>query len=238
VTGWAQNLDDLAAATGALLQAGPVRTEPLVDLAATMACRDAVVGQLRELVGSVSEVPRFAPVGELSVFDIVQRPGQALHQALSGLPRAVPFGTAEHAGTIDKTLPAYEQHWHRAAHATIGLEGYLGAVGQLPDHHAWAALRDLADLAAALPALDHGLSEALLPGLKGGEDLAVPYRMLTHAGHDAVRLTAGEIRARVPAYEHSATNTPHKAPLGADPAGTGELSAAMARYVQALTAWT
>jgi hypothetical protein len=236
VTGWAQSLDDLAAATAALLQAGPVRTEPLVDPPATMACRDAVVGQLRELVGSVSEVPRFGPVAELTVFDIVQRPGQALHQALSGLPRAVPFGTAEQAGKIDTKLPAYEQQWRRAAHATIGLEGYLGAVGQLPDHHAWAALRDLADLAAALPALDHGLSEAILPGLKAGEDLSVPYRLLTHPGHDAVRLTAGEIRARVPAYAHSTTNTSREALLGADPAGTDELSTAMGRYVQTVSA--
>lgn len=235
MSGWAQGLDDLAAATAALVQAGPVRTEPLVDPPATMACRDAVVGQLRELVGSVSEAPRFSPVGELTVFDVVQRPGQALHQALSGLPRSVPFGTAEQAGKVDTSLPAYEQHWRRAAHATVGLEGYLTAAGQLPDHAAWAALRDLADIAAALPALDHGLSEALLPNLKVGEDLSVPYRMLTHLGHDAVRLAAGEIRARVPAYEHSATSTPGEALLGADPAGIGELSTAMGRYVKAVS---
>ncbi len=126
MTGWAQNLDDLAAAAAALLQAGAVRTEPLGDPAATLACRDAVVGQLRELVGSVSETPRFAPIGELTVVDLVQRPGQALHQALSGLPRAVPFGTAERDWKIDPSLPAYEQQWRRAAHATVGLERYLG----------------------------------------------------------------------------------------------------------------
>jgi len=231
VTGWSQHLDDLAAATAALLQAGPVRTEPLVDASATMACRDAVVGQLRELVGSVSEAPRFAPVNELNVFDVMQRPGQALHQALSGLPRSVPFGTAEQTGKIDESLPAYEQHWRRAARATVGLEAYLTTASQLPDHAAWSALRDLADLASALPALDHGLSEALLPGLKVGDDLSVPYRMLTHPGHDAVRLAAGEIRARVPAHEHSPTSTPELL-LSADPAGAGELSAAMDRYVQ------
>lgn len=141
--------------------------------------------------GSVSEAPRFAPVTGLTALDIVQRPGQALHHALSGLPRAVPFGTTEQAGKIAASLPACEQHWRRAAHATVGLERYLAAAGQLPDRHAWAALRRLTDLAAALPALDHGLSEALLPGLRAGEDLAVSYRLLTHPGHDAVRLTAG-----------------------------------------------
>lgn len=61
VPGWTQSFDDLAAATAALLQAGAVRTEPLVDPAATLACRDAVVGQLRELVGSVSEIPSRGP---------------------------------------------------------------------------------------------------------------------------------------------------------------------------------
>lgn len=231
MTGWSQHLDDLAGATAALLQAGPVRTEPLVDLPGTLACRDAVVGQLRELVGSVSEAPRVAPVHELTVLDVVQRPGQALHQALSGLPRSVPFGTAERAGRSDKGLPAYEQHWRRAALATVGLEGYCAPAGQLPDHAAWSALRDLADLASALPALDHGLSEALLPSLRVGEDLSVPYRMLTHPGHDAVRLAAGEIRARVPAHEHSAFRSSQSV-VSAEPAGAGRLAEAMGRYVQ------
>lgn len=89
----------------------------------------------------------------------------------------------------------------RAARASVSLEGYLDGLGRLPDHHAWDVLRDLTDIAAALPYLDHDLSEAVLPLLTSGEDFGVPYRMLTHAGHDALRLVSTELRARVPAAE-------------------------------------
>lgn len=86
----------------------------------------------------------------------------------------------------------------------IGLEGSLAGLSRLPGHHAWDVLRELADVAAAMPYLDNDLTEAILPALKNGEDLAVPYSQLT-AGHDAVRLTAAEIRARIPAPEHPAS---------------------------------
>jgi len=89
-------------------------------------------------------------------------------------------------------------------------------------------LRDLTDLAAALPALDHGLSEAILPWLRAGEDLAVPYAMPTHPAHDAVRVGTTEIRARVPAAPPS--------PVGkvALPTvmGAGDLDKAMDGYVR------
>lgn len=235
MTGWARSLDELAAATAALLHSEPDPSEALVDPHAAMACRDAVVAQVRELVGSVSDVPRFTVAGELTVFDLVQRPGQALHQALAGLPRAVPFGTRQHTATLNNKLPLFERHWHRAARAAIALEGYVSAVAQLPDQHAWYVLRDLADVAAAVPALDHGLSEVMLPLLKAGEDLSVPYAMLTHAGHDAVRLAAGEIRSRVPAMEHGSGQTSATL-LAGGPAVAGELSRAMFTYVQAVSA--
>ena len=43
MTGWGQHLDDLAAATAALLQADVVRTVPLTDTRGTLASRDALV---------------------------------------------------------------------------------------------------------------------------------------------------------------------------------------------------
>jgi hypothetical protein len=236
VTGWGEGLDELAGATAALLQAGPV-AEPMVDVRAAMACRDAVLTQVRELVGSVSDVPRLAVGSELTVFDLVHRPGQALHQALAELPRAVPFGTRQHTAALDKTLPVLEQHWQVAARAATGLERYITAAGQLPDQHAWYVLRDLADIAAALPALDHALSEALLPGLPTGQDLATPYAMLTHPGHDAVRLAAGEIQARVPADgPRPAAATANAQVLAGAPAVAGELSRMMFGYVQGVSA--
>lgn len=201
MSGWGRSLDDLTAAVTELLIEGVVRPSALSDPHAALAARDTVLVELRELVGAIADGPQFAEVRPLTLHDAVHRPAQALHQALSELPRASGFGDVELAAVDDKTLPGYEKAWRRAARASLSLEGYLDGLSRLPDHHAWDALRDLTDLAAALPYLDHDLSEAVLPVVKLGEDFGIPYRMLTHAGHDALRLVAAEIRARVPTAE-------------------------------------
>ena len=230
---WARHIDDLAAATVELLVNGPEPARPLVDPTAALVARDAVLGELRALVGAVSDVAGVEMVRELTMSDLVHRPGQALHQALSELPRAAPFGAVRLAGVVDKTLPGYEQAWRMAAHATIGLEGFVDALGRLPEQHAWNVLRDLADFAAALPYLDYDLAEAMLPRLKAGEEADVPYEMLTHAGHDALRLTAGEIRNRVPATHQGAACARGSI---ASPAEISDLDEAMTRYVHVVSA--
>jgi hypothetical protein len=198
VSSWGRYLDDLAAALTELLHEGGASSVAISDVPAVLAARDAVVVELRELVGAVADVPQYNAVRELTVADAVHRPAQALHQALSGLPRAVSFGDAERPAAADPPRRGYEHAWQRAARATLGLESYLGALGKLPDAHAWHVLRDLTDLAAAVPYLDLDLSMKILPALNNGEDLAVAYRMLTHSGHTAVRMVVAEIRARVP----------------------------------------
>lgn len=228
VTGWGQNIDDLAGAVADLLTATSVRTSPLTDAAAALACRDAVVVQLRQLVGSVADMPPVAQARRLELFDVTNRPAQALQQALVELPRASEFGAGNASTYLEKGLAPYEQRWRDAARAAVGLEGYVAALRLVPDQHAWAVLRDLADLAAALPALDHDLSEAILPWLKGEEDLAVPYAMLTHPAHDAIRVCSTEIRSRVPAVPPPAT----PAPVVPAVLGTAELDKAMDRYVR------
>ena len=228
MTGWGQHLDDLAAAIAGLLQADVVRTVPLTDTRGTLASRDALVAQLRELVGAVTDGRKVAVARPMTVFDITQRPGQALHQALSELPRSTDFGNTETDFYVTKNLPPYEQLWRDVARACVGLEGFVDGVAKLVEEHAWGVLRDVTDLAAALPALDHGLSEAILPWLKGGEDLGVPYLMLTHPAHDAVRVCTTEIRARVPA------DPPAPAGKVGRPTvmGAGDLDKAMDRYVR------
>ncbi|CAB4896339.1 MAG: hypothetical protein F2825_00200 [Actinobacteria bacterium] len=265
MSGWGRHLDELAAAVTDLLVDGAVPDSPLGDPHAAFAARDTVLVELRELVGAVADAPQFAEVRPLTLHDAVHRPAQALHQALSELPRAGTFGDVELAAVDDKTLPGYERAWQRAARASLSLEGYLDGLGRLPDHHAWDVLRDLTDLAAALPYLDHDLSEAVLPRLKSGEDFGVQYRMLTHAGHDALRLVSSEVRARVPAAEPAgrtatqpsrpaqravqasvqALAQPAPRPPRRDPDrrmtavrgpdGAGELSAAMTRYTHAVS---
>lgn len=266
MSGWGRHLDDLAAAVTDLLVDGVVPDRPLAAPLAALAARDTVLVELRELIGAVADVPQFAEVRPLTVHDVVRRPAQALHQALSELPRAGTFGDVDLAALDDKTLPGYERAWQRAARACVGLEGYVDGLGRLPEQHAWDVLRDLTDLAAALPYLDHDLSEAVLPLLKTGEDLGVQYGLLIHAGHDALRLLTSEVRARVPAVEpsgraatdpsqpaqpavHPSVRSPAQSaprPPRADtgspatalraPDGAGELSEAMTRYVHAVSA--
>ena len=192
--------------------------------------------ELRALVGAVSDVPQIREVRELTVVDIVHRSGQALHQALSELPRAGRFGTLDPSGSDDRKLPAYEQFWRRAAHATIGLEGYVDALCRLLDYHAWNVLRDLADVAAAIPYLDHALSEALRPELTAGEDLNESYVVLTHPGHDALRLAAGEVRARVAPTQPSAVGSRESVEVVGNrfQISAGQVGEAMARYAHAV----
>jgi hypothetical protein len=159
-----------------------VRISPLTDTAAVLACRDALVVQLRQLVGSLADMPPVSQVRPLQLFDVTNRPAQALQQALAQLPRAGEFGQVDVRSYFDKGLPTYEQRWRDVGRAALGLEIYVEPLRHIPDRNSWPALRDLTDLAAALPALDHDLAEAILPCLKGGEDLAVPYEMLTHPG--------------------------------------------------------
>ena len=201
-------MDELAAAATTLLIHGASPQQPLQDPYGALVARDTVLQQLRQLTGAVGDVPQFTEVRELTLADVVHRPAHALHHALSGLPRALRFGVGELAGTDVHRLAPYEQAWQRAAAATGGLEGYRDVLGQLPDSTAWQVLRDLTDVAAALPYLDHDLSEALLPEREVARDLDVPYRMLTHPGHDALRIVTAEVRTRVPATADRLRGTP------------------------------
>jgi hypothetical protein len=69
VTGWSQNIDELAGAVADLLTDTSVRTSPLTDAAAALACRDAVVVGLRQLVGSVADM-QLATARPLQMFDV------------------------------------------------------------------------------------------------------------------------------------------------------------------------
>jgi hypothetical protein len=221
VSGWGRHLDELAGAVTQLLHDGAAHSAALVHPLSALAARDAVVVQLRELVGAVADVPTVVAVRELTLHDAVHRPSQSLHQGLSELPRAISFGEVELPALPDATLSDFERVWQQAARSTLALEAYVDALGQLPDHVAWDVLRDLTDLAAALPYLDHDLSEALLPLLKQGHDLGVPYVMLTHPAHAFLRTVCTELRGRVPAAEPAGRGPTHLPVSAASAAGQG-----------------
>ena len=192
-------MDELADAITALLVLGAAPRQPLIEPLSTLVARDTVLQQLRALVGAVGDVPRFSEVRALTLTEVVDQPAQALHKALSELPRALPFGTAELTLGDTPGLSPYEQTWQRAAGASVGLELYVDVLHQLPDSTAWHVLRDLTDAAAALPYLDHDLSEALLLTRTSAAQVQEAYRQLIHSGHHAVRIVTADVRARVPA---------------------------------------
>lgn len=225
MSGWGRHLDELAGAVTQLLHDGAAHPAALVHPLSALAARDAVVVQLRELVGAVADVPTVVAVRELTLYDAVHRPSQSLHQALSELPRAISFGEVELPALPDGTLTDFERVWQQAARATVALEAYVDALGHLPDHVAWDVLRDLTDLAAALPHLDHDLAEAVLPLLKQGHDLGVPYVMLTNPAHAFLRTVCTEVRARVPAAEPAGRGQAHLPAFEAPAARQGEQAA-------------
>lgn len=248
MSGWGRHLDDVTGAVTQLLLDGVVRQSALHDPVGALVARDIVLVELRELVGAVADVPQFAEVRPLSVDETANRPAQALHRALSALPRAVAFGEVELAAVDGTTLPGYERAWQRAACASLALERYVDGLRGLPDQYVGLVLRDLADLAATLPFLDHDLSEALRPRLNRGEDFRVAYRMLAHSGHNALSRVTAEVRAHTPVAEPPALVRPHLSQLGQQvvqsgtralgargPDGAGELTEAMIRFTHAVS---
>jgi hypothetical protein len=115
VNAWGRHLDDLAGAVTRLLHDGAAQPAALVNPMSTLAARDAVVVQLRELVGAVADVPTVVAVRELTLHDAVHRPSHSLHQALSELPRAISFGEVELPAEPDEALTDFERIWQQVA---------------------------------------------------------------------------------------------------------------------------
>jgi hypothetical protein len=223
-------MDELADAITALLVLGGTPRQPLAQPHSALVARDTVVQQLRTLIGAVGEVPRFNEVRALTLTEVVDRPAQALHTALSELPRALPFGSAELVFGDRPGLSPYEQTWQRAAGASLGLELYVDVLQHLPDSTAWHVLRDLTDAAAALPYLDHDLSEALLLSRTSDAQIQEAYRQLIHPGHHAVRIVTADVRARVPAPPNRSDTADHRLTTTAAPPDRAAPAAAGARW--------
>jgi len=73
VRAWGQQIDDLAAATAQLLAIGVVQAPQLEDAHTAMAARDAVVTELRALVGAVAQVAQVGEAREVAMFGRVPR---------------------------------------------------------------------------------------------------------------------------------------------------------------------
>lgn len=183
----------LTRSTARLLAAGPPAQEGRElrgrELDETLAARDAVVGGLRGLTGVLVGASR--PAGSLSAAAIVTDPAHALHHGLCGLPRAG-------AGSLapSEALAHGRGDWATAGRAATALEAHHEQVRGLAGPSAWALLRNVADVAAALPYLDADLSMRLpRSGAQAREALQDP------EAHRLLRLAAEELRYRLPSTE-------------------------------------
>lgn len=211
---WGQDLDELFEQTSVLLSAGD---RSLRDLAAAVLARDTVLWQVREMVRAVADVPRLVPLPGLALqvrsgVDLTSAPAQALHHGLQALPRALPFGAVQLSDGTAAGATGYDRAWAGAAVAALSLQRHNAGLGELPGPVAWQILREVSDVAAALPYLDSDLA-ALVEGAGPVSPLLAQALQQLRAPHDWVRLGAAELRGRVPAPHRGAGRAAVVVPL-------------------------
>lgn len=192
---YSRDMTELAHATSHLVAAGPPRSGVRLDreqAARVLAARDAVVREVRALArGLVNGGPVSA--ADLRLEHIATDPAHVLHAALTRLARA---GSPDE-GSPSELLGAPDDDprtaaWSAAGRAALTLEAGNRQVANLPTPAAWDALRDVAELAAALPVLDADLAAALPDGIDGKLDGARAV-LEDHPGHALVRVAADAV---------------------------------------------
>lgn len=152
----------LVGSVAALTAAGPAPTPTLsaTERSAVLTARDVVVAELRGLSAALLRLGPRGVRGELRL--IAARPAHALYLALADLP---PAAGADRMSLLDAVAAdggPLTRGWQDAARAAVTLEAYHNALTEKPSAaDAWVAVRDLAEVAAALPYLDADLAAAL-----------------------------------------------------------------------------
>jgi hypothetical protein len=190
VSRWGKDIDDLARAVAQLLVVAPAQPTPLADPDTAAAARNAVLAEVRTLIGAVTH-SRHRPSAVITAGELATQPVAALVAALHQLQPAP--GASDSAGVVVPASSAtpVERLWHDAARSCICLQSYTDALDRLPEDTGWAVLRDLVDLASAIPDLDADLAASLptnhpaLPALGEGRS------------HQVGRLAAREATAHV-----------------------------------------
>lgn len=202
---YANGFAELASATARLLAAGPPDPGDLLaagQVAVTLAARDIVVGQVRALTGALLVA---GPVSgaDLRPAHLVADPAHVLYEALGGLPAVAPERLAP-----SETLTGAGE-WVAAGRAALSLERYLQPAGELGGVAAWSAVRDVAEVAAAVAVLDGDLAARLPAGF--GQ---VRASLTDPVPHGLLRMSAGQLRVQLAGLGEA---RPHLD--GLDPAG-------------------
>jgi len=179
---------ELTAATARLLAADPAQAaaEPLpaAEASRLLAARDAVVGEVRTLAGLLTGPS--AGAGAPGLAQLIDDPAHVLADALRALPTVAP------SRAPSDLLGVGEDAWAVAGRAAVALEAQHDAVWELSGAGAWSALRDVAELATAVPLLDADLAGRLPTAwVEARRQLADPVT------HGLVRLAADELRTQL-----------------------------------------
>ena len=149
----------LAHAVTALTAAGPPPAGSLTGPArqATLAARDTVTGELRDLARAVLQLPAHTRRDPAQT-EVSQ--AHALHTALAALP------STGHDMSLTDALAVpggpLTTSWQTAARSAGALQAYHDLLaGPIPGEQAWSIVADIARISAALPYLDADLATAL-----------------------------------------------------------------------------
>jgi hypothetical protein len=190
ISGWDEDRDAFVTAVAELLTAGP-HARILTNPPAVLAARDRVVGEVRTLLGVLSQArPEPVPV---TVQDVVDRPAAALTGALRLLPTPASFRRVAPSDPPPPHLSEYERRWHEAARRAGLLEQHVNLLRHLPPDATRHALAQLADIAATLTPLDTDLAAACQATPTPQARACLP-ALTNRIGHAAVRLCATEVR--------------------------------------------
>lgn len=122
---------------------------------------------------------------------ITASPAHALYAALSDLPTLAEPGTSL-TDALTTDADPYAAAWQATGRAAAALQPYHRLlVENSSGDSAWRVARNIADLAAALPALDADLAAAL-----PANDKHISGPLLDPAAHSLVRLAAAELTAQ------------------------------------------
>jgi hypothetical protein len=186
---YADDVARLARPVAALTAAGPPTGSTLhcAERQAVLVSRDAVAIGLRDVTRVVLGI---APQpGRLNLELITVNPAVALHAALANLHTVAGKGTplTDALAVAGGPLTSCWQHTARGA---VALEQYHDVLITIAGEDARAIVRDISEVAAALPYLDADLAAAL-PADDPARD-----QLLEPTWHGLVRLAAIEVQAQ------------------------------------------
>lgn len=196
---YGQAFTELSGVMVALLAAGPPAGArlPERDVDGVLDARDTLVAELRQLVRQLLLAGPASRV-DLTLRHIATDPAHVMHDALCDLAGARSGGGPDSGQALAEAArdsggrAGLAGRWLAAARCAVQLERYHDRLAELPAPAAWTALRDVTELAAAVPYLDADLAAALPGGSR--HSLTALQAPVPHA---LLRLSSEQLRRQL-----------------------------------------